>query len=124
MGVTGVEEHDRIIIMANERARRLRRNTTDAEKVLWRRIRYRQISNARFRRQHPIDPYVVDFYCAELRLVIAVDGGQHELRSDQDAARTRWLESQGYRVVRFWNNDVLGNVEGGLERIVEILSKR
>ncbi|MBB3344849.1 endonuclease domain-containing protein [Luteimonas sp. RC10] len=94
-----------------ELARRLRRAMTDAERALWRHLRMRQIAGARFRRQHPIGPYVVDFVCLAHRLVIEVDGGQHA-DSMSDAARDAFLRTHGYRVLRLWNHDVLGNPEG------------
>jgi adenine-specific DNA-methyltransferase len=84
-----------------DRARRLRRNQSDAEGVLWRHLRNRGLGGRKFRRQHPIGPYVVDFVCIEDRLIVEVDGGQHADPACGDAARTRWLEAQGYRVVRF-----------------------
>jgi len=95
--------------MSNDRAKQLRRDSTDAEKTLWRLLRARQLNGVKFRRQHPIGPYIVDFVCLEQHLVIELDGGQHALDSP---ARTRFLESEGYRVLRFWNNEVLANPEG------------
>ncbi len=95
-------------------ARQLRRQMTDAEVALWQALRARQ-AGARFRRQAPIGPYVVDFACFSRRLIVEVDGGQHSAAAD--AARTAWLESQGFTIVRFWNNDVLGNPEGVLAEI-------
>ena len=94
------------------RARRLRKSPTDAERAVWSILRSRQVSGYRFRRQVPIGPYIVDFCCFELRLVIEVDGGQHMERADYDADRTAWLESAGYRVIRFWNNQVFDEAEG------------
>jgi very-short-patch-repair endonuclease len=94
-------------------ARRLRVNQTDAEIVLWSRIRNRQIDGHKFARQVPIGAYVCDFVCREKNLVIEVDGGQHA-ESAADAVRDRYLIAEGYRVLRFWNNDVLGNLEGVL----------
>jgi very-short-patch-repair endonuclease len=99
-------------------ARRLRLAPTDAEMRLWSRLRRRQLGGFRFRRQHPLGPYVVDFFCATARLVVEVDGGQH---SDDGAARTLWIEAQRYRIVRFWNNDVLANTEGVLRTILDAL---
>ncbi len=97
-------------------ARRLRGNQTDMETVLWNRIRNRQIDGHKFSRQVPIGPYVCDFVCREKNLVIEVDGGQHaELVTD--AVRDAYLIAEGYRVLRFWNNDVLGNLEGVLTTI-------
>jgi very-short-patch-repair endonuclease len=102
-------------------ARRLRRDQTDAEGKLWSRLRYRRLFGARFRRQHPIGSFIADFCCPEARLVIELDGGQHALRPVEDQVRTKHLESQGYVVIRFWDNDVLKNMEGVLHRIVEAL---
>jgi len=97
-------------------ARRLRVNQTDAETVLWNRIRNRQIDGYKFVRQVPILGYICEFVCRERRLVIEVDGGQHN-ESAADAIRDRRLMDEGYRVLRFWNNDVLGNTEGVLMTI-------
>jgi very-short-patch-repair endonuclease len=92
-------------------ARRLRKNSTPAERKLWRYIRSRSLAGFKFVRQEPIGPYIVDFICREKRLVIEVDGGQHA-ESSGDAVRDRWLEEHRYRVLRFWNNEVLENIEG------------
>ena len=105
--------------MTSKNARALRVNRTEAEIRLWQRLRDRQLAGAKFRRQTPVGPYVADFMCYELRLIVEVDGGQHG--PEADAARTAWLESQGFRVVRFWNHDVLQNTDGVLERIQEEL---
>jgi len=94
-------------------ARRLRANQTDAETVLWNRIRNRQIDGHKFARQVPIGSSICDFVCREKQIVIEVDGGQHN-ESAEDAARDRYLIAEGCRVLRFWNNDVLGNLEGVL----------
>ena len=94
-------------------ARRLRGNQTDAETVLWNRIRNRQIDGHKFVRQVPIASYICDFVCREKLMVIEVDGGQHA-ESAADAVRDGYLIAEGYRVLRFWNNDVLGNLEGVL----------
>jgi very-short-patch-repair endonuclease len=91
-------------------ARRLRVNQTDAETVLWNRIRNRQIDGHKFVRQRPISGYICDFVCRERLLIIEVDGGQHN-ESAADAIRDRRLNEEGYKVIRFWNNDVLGNIE-------------
>jgi very-short-patch-repair endonuclease len=93
--------------MAHEFARHLRRNMTDAEQFAWKRIRGRQIAGFRFRRQAPIGPYIADFVCYEAKLVFELDGGQHAERVEHDAERTRWFEGEGFRVVRFWNHEVL-----------------
>jgi very-short-patch-repair endonuclease len=103
-------------------ARRLRANQTDAETVLWNRIRNRQIDEHKFVRQQPVLGYVCDFVCRERRLIVEVDGGQHN-ESATDAIRDRRLMDEGYRVLRFWNNDVLGNTEGVLLMIQAELLK-
>ncbi len=97
-------------------ARRLWREMTDAERKLWQVLRAHRFRGAGFRRQVPLGPYIADFVCHARRLVIEVDGGQHS-GSTSDAVRDEWLEAEGYRVLRFWNNEVLGNLEGVLERI-------
>jgi len=99
-----------------ERARRLRRASTIAETRLWNRIRSRAVEGHKFVRQEPIGPYVVDFVCREQRLVVEVDGGQHAT-DKRDAIRDQWLGDHRYRVLRFWNNDVLRNIAGVLETI-------
>ena len=103
-------------------ARRLRIHQTDAETVLWNRIRNRQADGHKFVRQQPIGGYICDFVCREKLLIIEVDGGQHS-KSATDAVRDRRLIELGYRVLRFWNNDVLGNIEGILTTIQAELSK-
>jgi len=103
------------------RSRQLRNNPTEAEKVLWFAIRNRQLGGVRFNRQVPIGPYICDFVARSLKLVIEVDGGQHaESRSDR--SRTNFLENRGYRVIRFWNNDVLGNIDGVVSEIERVLT--
>jgi crossover junction endodeoxyribonuclease RuvC len=87
------------------------------EKLLWRRLRDRQLDDAKFHRQEPILGFTADFVCHERRLVVELDGGQHSWRSDQDAQRTRLLEQSGFRVLRFWNSDVIENIDGVLESI-------
>ena len=99
-------------------ARRLRRDQTDAERTLWFRLRDRRLMGMKFRRQMPVASYVVDFCCEAARLIIELDGGQHNEHPEKDARRTAVLEAQGYLVLRFWNNDVLRNTEGVLESIV------
>ncbi|WP_262047938.1 endonuclease domain-containing protein [Bradyrhizobium sp. Bra78] len=94
-------------------ARRLRVDQTDAETVLWNRIRGRRIDGNKFVRQEPIIGYICDFVCREKRIVIEVDGGQHN-ESAADAIRDERLREKGYKILRFWNNDVLGNIEGVL----------
>jgi len=106
----------------NSTKKALRKNQTDAATLWWRRIRNRQLGGFKFRRQHAFPPYIVDFVCIEKLLVVEVDGGQHALTMDADAQRTKFLEQKGFRVVRFWNNEVLGNTEAVLERILELLN--
>lgn len=91
-------------------ARSLRKEPTDAEKMLWRELRYRQMG-VKFRRQAVIGQYIVDFVCYEKRLIIEVDGGQHA-ESRKDHARDKWLKEQGFTTLRFWNLDILANIEG------------
>ncbi len=105
-------------------ARRLRRNSTDAERALWRWLRDRRFEGYKFRRQIPFDPYVVDFVCDDAKLVIEVDGGQHDWNRAKDEIRTRFIESLGFRVIRFWNNDVLSNMDGVLQQILIELKQR
>ncbi|MCH8191413.1 MAG: DUF559 domain-containing protein [Chloroflexi bacterium] len=102
------------------RARALRRRAPDVEMRLWRLLRAGQIGGAKFRRQHPIGPYFADFYCHRAKLVVELDGGGHaeDAQSEADARRTAWLQHRGLRVLRFWDNDVLQNPEGVLERIM------
>ena len=102
-------------------AKRLRNNATDAERHLWRHISRRQLDGHKFSRQMPIGPFICDFLCREARLVIEVDGGQHDARQPSDRRRTERIESEGYRVLRFWNNDVLENIDGVLIRIAKAL---
>ena len=97
-------------------AKALRRHMTDAEQRLWRHLRAHRLEGAKFKRQQPLGPYVVDFVCFESRLVIEVDGGQHQ-DSEADASRDAWLREQGFRILRFWNNDVLANLPAVLETI-------
>ena len=106
-----------------KRARGLRRASTEAEKLLWQKLRARQLGGAKFRRQTPIGPYIVDFASFEHRLVVEIDGGQHNTPQGRqhDLKRTAWLEAQGFRVLRFWNNQVLTNLEGVLERTLQEL---
>jgi very-short-patch-repair endonuclease len=106
--------------MSIEIARRLRKSMTDAERVLWRWLRSRRIDGWTFRRQEPIDAYIVDFVCFKARLVIEVDGGQHS-ESQADGKRDAYLHSGGFRVLRFWNNEVLSNPEGVQRAIVDAL---
>jgi very-short-patch-repair endonuclease len=98
------------------RARHLRRSATPPEQTLWLKLRGGQLG-ASFRRQHPIGPYILDFYAPSLKLAIEVDGGQHALLTEHDAERSRFLNAKGIRVMRFWNGDVLRNLDGVAEEI-------
>jgi len=107
-------------------ARQMRRQATDAEALLWRLLRGRRIANAKFRRQHFFPPYILDFYCHELKLAVELDGGQHNLEADQrrDARRDAYLAEHGIQVLRFWNNDVLRETEAVLEAIYAAVVER
>ena len=98
-------------MIRRQAARKLRQNATDAERALWQQLRAARLGGHKFRRQAPIGRYIVDFVCFEACLIVEVDGGQHVERRQQDAQRTAWLASQGFRVLRFWNTEVLGNME-------------
>lgn len=101
-------------------ARKLRRDMTEPEKLLWSRLRTRQLLDAKFIRQFPIGTAIADFACRSARLVIELDGGQHA-ENEADKARTKLIEAHGYHVIRFWNHDVMDNVEGILETIAQEL---
>jgi very-short-patch-repair endonuclease len=105
------------------RARRLRRDMTDAERKLWRHLRRLPIEHSHFRRQATIGPYFADFACHERRLVIEVDGAQHNQPENvaRDAERSAYLRAQSYRVLRFWNNDVLNNIDSVMEAVLEAM---
>ena len=98
------------------RAQQLRNGATPAERLLWRHLSRRQLDGWKFSRQMPVGPFICDFLCRELSLVVEVDGGQH-CENSGDLARTAYLEAQGFRVIRFWNNEVLQDVEGVLQSI-------
>ena len=102
-------------------ARGLRQRQTDAERRLWARLRDRRLLGAKFTRQMPIGPYIVDFCCREAKLIVELDGGQHSARAAYDAGRTAFLQALGYRVLRFWDNEALSNTDGMLQRIAEAL---
>ncbi len=104
--------------MSIGKAKELRQNRTDAEKRLWGRLRRKRIDGFRFRQQASIGKYIVDFVCFEAKLVVELDGGQHAEQAEYDDKRTEWLESQGFRVLRFWNNEIFRNIEG-VEEVVQ-----
>jgi very-short-patch-repair endonuclease len=106
------------------RARRLRRDETDVERQLWHRLRNGQICAAHFRRQHPTGRYILDFYCPALALAIELDGGQHAQAGTRDRERDEWLRQQGVTVLRFWNSDVVENLDGVLEAIAAKISEK
>jgi very-short-patch-repair endonuclease len=103
---------------STSRARRLRNESTSAEKILWSQLRNRQIDDAKFVRQHPIGPYIADFVCRSSKLVIEIDGPTHEGREAYDAQRTEHLEKLGYRVIRFANEDIFGDLDPVIARII------
>lgn len=106
------------------RSRKLRSTLTDAEQLLWRHLRQKQMAGIKFRRQHPVGPYVIDFACLSAKLAIEIDGGQHAEMKSKDAQRDAFLIQKGFRVLRFWNNEVLGNIEGVMERIWATASEK
>ena len=110
--------------MSTKTARALRNNLTDAERRLWQKLKRRQIATLKFRRQQPIGAFIVDFVCFERRVIVEVDGGQHAEQVPYDEQRTRWLEAQGYLVLRFWNNDVLANTEAVAQAILDAVEQR
>lgn len=106
--------------------RSLRHNQTDAEAKLWTNLRAKRFDGIKFRRQQPIENYIVDFVSFETKLIIEIDGGQHSEFPviEKDEKRTKWLESQGYQLMRFWNNDVLENLDGVLLIIKETIEDK
>jgi adenine-specific DNA-methyltransferase len=107
--------------LSHHRARWLRRDQTDTEKKLWARLRARRFADFRFRRQFPIGNFITDFACPRARLVIELDGGQHIDSVAKDAWRTKLIEQRGYQVIRFWDAEVLADIDGVLERIEQAL---
>jgi len=108
------------------RARYLRKNATDCERILWRHLRNRKFAAHKFRRQHPIDPYILDFYCPGLKLAIELDGSGHSYRlpEKRDNARAEFLEGRGISVIRFWNHQVREELDSVLESIWATLENR
>jgi very-short-patch-repair endonuclease len=108
-------------------AKKLRANTTPHERILWRALKELPIEGTHFRRQAPIGPYVVDFFCPAKRLIVELDGGHHndDATAARDSERQAWLEREGYRVIRFWNSEVVGNLNAVMEQIyVEVYGAR
>lgn len=110
-------------ILNNHLQRTLRSQMTDAEQALWKVLRNRQIDGLKFRRQHPFSDYILDFVCLEIRLVVEVDGGQHTERAEYDATRTKKLKEAGFQVLRFWNNEVLEEIDAVKEQIWTAVKK-
>jgi very-short-patch-repair endonuclease len=108
------------------RARHLRRNATDVEKQLWQRLRGGQVAGVSFRRQYPIGTYVADFCALSQKLIVELDGSQHADDQDikRDDARSQWLNAQGFRVLRFWNRDIVDNIGGVVEEIARVLAEK
>ena len=96
-------------------AKELRKKSTDAERLLWRHLKAKQFVGLKFRRQEQIGRFIADFVCYEKRLIIEADGGQHAVEKEKDEERTQWLNSQGFTVLRFWNNEILTNIDGVME---------
>ena len=107
------------------RAKELRQTETEAEQIIWSWLRTKKLNGVKFRRQEPIGIYIVDFVTFEKKLIIEIDGGQHNIEENKanDEIRTQWLESQGFRVIRFWNNEVFTNLEGVITLIEESLGR-
>ena len=105
------------------RSRELRLNQTDAERILWSRLRSKQLGGVRFNTQYPIGPFICDFVARSKGLVIELDGGQHAQTVSYDSRRTRYIEERGYRVLRFWNTDVMTNLDGVLSEIEQSLEQ-
>ncbi|MFZ3137707.1 MAG: DUF559 domain-containing protein [Thermodesulfovibrionales bacterium] len=103
------------------KAKILRKNFTDTERLLWKYLRAKQMGEYKFRRQEPIGRYIVDFVCQKKRVIIEVDGSQHFMEKERDSKRDNWLKGQGYQILRFWNNEVLTNTIGILEVILNNL---
>ena len=109
--------------LPRDTARTMRANATEAEQKLWSRLRKRQLCGFQFRRQYSIGPYFADFFCLKAKLVIEVDGSQHEDQKEQDERRSAFLRASGYRVLRFWNFEVMSDVDSVVERIAEVLRR-
>ena len=104
-------------INLTQTAKELRRNATDAEQLLWKYLKAKQLEGLKFRRQEQIGRFIADFVCYEKGVIVEADGGQHAQEKGKDEERTEWLNSQGFTVLRFWNNEILTNIEGVVEVI-------
>jgi very-short-patch-repair endonuclease len=111
-------------MMNRDFAKQLRHNMTPEEWRLWHAVKAKRLAGAKFRRQVPIGPYVADFVCVSAHLIVELDGSQHGDRIETDAERTRYLEERGYRVLRFWNNDVMTNLDGVIQKIALALRQK
>ena len=100
-------------------AKNLRKNQTEAEKLLWKHLKAKQINGHKFRRQHPMGKFITDFICLEKKLVVELDGGQHVLNKEKDIERDKWFYNEGFEVLRIWNNEVFHNINGIMEVIEE-----
>ena len=100
----------------------MRRDLTNAEKLFWWEVKDRRLDGYKFRRQHPVGPYIADFACIEVKLVVEIDGGQHADAKHYDQKRDTYLQSRGFRVLRFWNADVLTNMEGVIDTVLIVLN--
>ena len=123
MGQESMQGQSNKAIRQHHTASVLRKNLTDAERRLWKMLRGRQMHGYKFRRQHPFLDFVLDFVCVDARLVLEVDGGQHGENEQADKARTKRLELAGFRVLRFWNNEVMENIEGVYEVVLQTLKE-
>ena len=118
------EKHQRIRPEIRQRSRELRQPLTPAEAKLWSVLRGRNLGAHKFRRQHPIGHFIADFYCAEAKLVVEVDGDIHANQQEYDAARSEWLQSQGYTVIRFQNRDVWEKMDDVTGEIMKVIEQR
>ena len=114
---------ERARVRVRVRARSLRETPTDAEALLWLHLRDRRLAGYKFRRQRPIGPYFADFACIEAKLIVELDGGQHVEAAAYDEKRTQFMQAQGYRVLRFWNNEMLTQTDAVRERILVALQE-
>ncbi len=105
------------------KAKKLRANSTEPENIFWFEVRDRRLNGRKFRRQCPVDPYIVDFLCLEQKVIVEIDGGQHN-ENTKDKVRDEYLSSLGFKVVRFWNNEIQENLEGVLSTLTQTLSQR
>jgi very-short-patch-repair endonuclease len=111
------------MVMSLQKAKNLRKNMTDAEKLFWYKVRDRRLAGYKFKRQVPVGPYIVDFSCLDYKVVVEIDGGQHNDNS-ADIIRDQFLQDSGFKVLRYWNNEILNNIDGVLEALILILNKR